>query len=105
MAGQIKDSCVQIERDTSEYGGQIDGITQNLREMEGNIALTGKKASASQTIARSVKRRTVEGSKVIQKLVNSMQSIQQANSNLSTISDIILGNFFNSIDFYISRSF
>ncbi|RZA26346.1 MAG: hypothetical protein EOP10_03950 [Proteobacteria bacterium] len=88
-SSQLAQASSVVSSGSTEQAAALQETGASMSEMASMIARTTDQASNSQQLASRVAQKAQEGEGVMEKLVISMDSIQQANSQLQNISNII----------------
>lgn len=89
QSDQLSSSSQSLSSATIEQVSAIQETVASMSEMSSMIGKTGDRAKESQTLSESVTNQTAEGTQIMQQMGNSMDSIQEANTQLEKISGII----------------
>jgi methyl-accepting chemotaxis protein len=73
----------------SEQAAAVQETVASMAEMASMIALTSQNVRESMTLTHMATEKTEEGNRIMQRLVGSMDSIQQANGQLQNIGKVI----------------
>lgn len=78
-----------VSSGSTEQAAAIQETGASMSEMASMVSRSSTQSMSSQQLARKVKERTDEGCQVMARMVDSMESIQEANAQLQNISNII----------------
>lgn len=86
---ELASASQTVSAGSTEQAAAIQETGASMSEMTSMVARSSSQAMSSQELARKVKEQTDDGCQVIERLVTSMESIQEANAQLQNISNII----------------
>lgn len=88
-AAKMTASSEQLAASTTEQAAAVQESVASMTEMSGMIAQTSDSATSSLANTKRMAERTEEGNRIMERLVASIESIQQANSQLVEMVNII----------------
>jgi methyl-accepting chemotaxis protein len=88
-ASKMTASSEQLAASTTEQAAAVQESVASMTEMSGMIAQTSESATSSLANTKKMAERTEEGNRIMERLVASIESIQQANSQLVEMVNII----------------
>ncbi len=105
-SSQLAQASSVVSSGSTEQAAALQETGASMSEMASMIARTTDQASNSQQLASRVAQKAEEGCGVMEKMVLSMDSIQQANSQLQNISNIIneISNKTNMINDIVGKT-
>ncbi len=89
IATELTASSKAASTAISAQGAAVQETVASMAEMASMIAQTSQNTKASMTLTQKATEKTEEGNQIMQRLVGSMDSIQQANAQLQNIGTVI----------------
>jgi methyl-accepting chemotaxis protein len=89
MSQELDGVSQKVSAASAQQSATVQETVSASAEMNSMILQTNQAARSSLDLARSVSERTEEGKVIMQRMVTSMESIQQANAQLQNIATII----------------
>lgn len=89
MNGSLQVISKGVAESATEQAAAVQESVASMDEMTSMICQTGENARKSLDIAQRVTERTEEGSRIMEQMVTSMESIQQGNRQLLDMAEII----------------
>lgn len=86
---ELASASQTVSAGSTEQAAAIQETGASMSEMTSMVSRSSTQAVSSQELAKKVKDQTDEGCQVIERLVGSMEQIQEANAQLQNISNII----------------
>lgn len=88
-SGKLSDVSDELAAGSSEQAAAVQETVASMTEMTSMINQTAKHVEESENLAMDVNTRTQQGTKIMQDMVRSMETIQQANEELHEMKMII----------------
>ena len=89
IAMELTNSSKAASAAISAQGAAVQETVASMAEMASMIAQTSQNTKASMALTQKATEKTEEGNQIMQRLVGSMDSIQQANAQLQNIGNVI----------------
>ena len=85
----LSEAAQSVASATSEQAAAVQESVSSMSEITSMIAQTGQNVKECTDISQKVASRTEDGSRIMERMVASMESIQQANGQLQNMANII----------------
>ncbi|MBX7144662.1 MAG: hypothetical protein K1X79_09450 [Oligoflexia bacterium] len=89
MNSQLRSSSQSVAEGATEQAAAVQETVASMAQMSSMVAQTVENARKSLDVATKVTERTEEGSRTMERMVSSMETIQQANQQLQEMANII----------------
>ncbi|WP_172603831.1 HAMP domain-containing methyl-accepting chemotaxis protein [Fluviispira sanaruensis] len=89
IGGILKESAHNLSHSVTEQAASVHETSAAINEITSMVNRTTENSKESSNIAKSSSQKAKEGEKIMNDLVLSMESIQESNTQLQNISDII----------------